>query len=163
MWGVGAKTLAAVTPQSAADPDTDTGTYPNSDSESDSEPEAQPLGSPSSEVGRVAAQADETVNKTVTGLTRVSFRNHQTDGASGTVRSAQLSEGGYMSIHDAHTRLYDGAPAEQRVLESLIGVTELLSTGTQSTLEVPLFESPAPAVDQFGCIGPFEENQPLYL
>lgn len=147
--GVSAATVAAVGTPSAAQSD------PGTDDD-------RPLGDPASEATRADAQPDTNPDADSTGqLTRVTLRDQETDGTSATVRFAHLAEGGYLSIHDARTRLYDDAPVEQRVLESLIGITDLFAPGSYRNVAVPLFESPAPAVDQFGRSGPLEESQPL--
>lgn len=89
------------------------------------------------------------------------FSDQETDGTLVTVKQAFLPEAGYVSIHDARTRLFDDEPANVRVLKSLIGITELLEPGRYRNVEVPLFTSAAPAVAQFGRSGPLEESQPL--
>lgn len=63
----------------------------------------------------------------------VTFENQASDGTSVTVKSATLPEGGFVAIHDA--RLLDG-----KVLESVVGVSELLGAGDHQNIEVPLFE-----------------------
>lgn len=92
---------------------------------------------------------------------RVVLNTQRTDGTEVTVPHAVLPEGGYISIHDARTRLYDDADVEERIVKSLIGVTDLLDAGKHTQVRVPLFNDAAPAVKNFGREGPLTESQPL--
>lgn len=63
----------------------------------------------------------------------VAFDNQQTDGTTLTIRSTELSEGGFITIHDA--RLFEG-----QALESAIGVSDYLEAGTHENIEITLFD-----------------------
>lgn len=72
----------------------------------------------------------------------VTFENQASDGTSITVKSASLPEGGFIAIHDA--RLLEG-----QVLESVVGVSELLGAGEHQDIGVTLFEGvPGAEFDQ---------------
>jgi hypothetical protein len=92
---------------------------------------------------------------------RLTFGNQSTDGSSVRVKNAFLPAGGYLSIHDARTRLFSDGNVFDRVLESLIGISDLRDPGRHKNVTVPLFNAEAPAVDQYGRSGPLEESQPL--
>lgn len=92
---------------------------------------------------------------------RVTFSNQSTDGNSVRVKNAFLPNGGYVSIHDARTRLFSDGNVFDRILESLIGISDLKAPGKHKNVTVPLFNTEAPAVDQYGRSGPLEESQPL--
>lgn len=62
----------------------------------------------------------------------VAFDNQRTDGTTLTIRSTTLSEGGFITIHDA--RLFEG-----QALESAIGVSDYLKAGTHENIEITLF------------------------
>lgn len=92
---------------------------------------------------------------------RVTFSNQSTDGNSVRIKNAFLPDGGYLSIHDARTRLFSDGNVFDRILESLIGISDLKAPGKHKNVTVPLFNAEAPAVDQYGRSGPLEESQPL--
>lgn len=80
----------------------------------------------------------------------VTFENQDSDGTSVTVKSATVPEGGFVAIHDA--RLLEG-----EVLDSVIGVSELLDAGDHQDIEVTLFDVPGGDFDQSA----LQETQPL--
>lgn len=91
----------------------------------------------------------------------ITFTDQETDGESVVVKNAFLPSSGYLSIHDARTRLFGDEDENVRVVKSLIGITERLEAGKHKNVEVDLFNDAAPAVDQFGRTGPLSESQPL--
>ncbi|MFH5800296.1 twin-arginine translocation signal domain-containing protein [Haladaptatus sp. CMAA 1911] len=63
----------------------------------------------------------------------VCFRDQKSDGESVWVNSATLSDGGFVTIHDAS--LLDG-----EVFDSVIGVSDALAAGTHEDIEISLYE-----------------------
>lgn len=72
-----------------------------------------------------------------------------------------LPEDGYLSIHDARTRLFGEGNTPRRVLESLIGISPLKPAGEYSNQGVQLFSRFAPAVSDFRRSGPLAKSQPV--
>ncbi len=64
----------------------------------------------------------------------VCFRDQKSDGKSVWVNKATLSDGGFVTIHDAS--LLDG-----KVFDSVIGVSDALDAGMHEDIEISLYES----------------------
>jgi len=88
-------------------------------------------------IGAAQEQGDETGTPTAT----VSFADQQTDGTTVVVESVNVSEGGFVAIHDSS--LFDGA-----VLESVIGVSEYLEPGLHENVTITLYDVPGAAFDE---------------
>lgn len=72
----------------------------------------------------------------------VTFEDQTTDGSSVEVAAVTMSDGGFVTIHDSS--LLDGA-----VLDSVVGVSDVLDAGTHEGIEVALFEGvPGAEFDQ---------------
>lgn len=80
----------------------------------------------------------------------VVFENQATDGTSVTVRSTTLSDGGFVTIHDAG--LFQGD-----ALGSVVGVSGKLDAGRHEDVEVPLFQVPGADFEQ----SRLQSDQPL--
>ncbi|MFC5133718.1 MULTISPECIES: DUF7282 domain-containing protein [Haloferacaceae] len=90
-------------------------------------------------VGIVGAQTQTDAGNGPTAT--VSFADQQTDGTTVTVESVNVSEGGFVAIHD--DSLLDGA-----VLESVIGVSEYLEPGLHENVTVTLYDVPGATFDR---------------
>lgn len=108
--------------------------------------------------GKANANADAAQNNQPA---RVTIPEQESDGNFVIVNQAFFPEDGYMSIHDARTRLLGEGDEVQRVLESLIGISPLLQAGNYTQIPVQLFNRFAPATDQFNREGPLAVSQPV--
>lgn len=101
--------------------------------------------------GSVAASGDgDEQNGGDSPTASIDFENQSTDGTTVEVATVDLSEGGYVAIHDAS--LLDGD-----VVESVIGVSEFLESGDQDSVEVTLFDVEGADFEDSN----LEEDQPL--
>jgi predicted ribosomally synthesized peptide with SipW-like signal peptide len=83
-------------------------------------------------------------------IATVNFENQTTDGESVTVQDVDMSEGGFVAIHNAS--LLDG-----NAVGSVIGVSNFLSAGSQTDVQVDLYDVPGVSLNQTA----LEENQTL--
>lgn len=84
------------------------------------------------------AENDEETAETDDPAAEITFPDQETPGGSVTVDHVYMEDGGFVSIHDR--RRHEG-----RVLESIIGITDLLEPGSHSDVSVPLFTENATA------------------
>ncbi len=69
----------------------------------------------------------------MTDMAKVWFDNQRSDGTSVVVKKAELSDGGFVAIHDSS--LLDG-----KVFDSVIGVSDKLDAGTHECISVDLYD-----------------------
>lgn len=77
----------------------------------------------------------------------VRLTDQESDGTQVVVDRVEMSDGGYVSIHDTRRRLYhddieeNGIGSQEAIMDSFIGLTDYLEPGENTDVAVPLFSN----------------------